>query len=327
MQKVVVLGAGHWGKNLVRNFSDLDVLAGVCDVDSSALRSIKNIYPDIKIWTSPAEVFSNTNIDMVAIATPAATHGDLVEAALKSGKDVFVEKPLCLDVAQAHKLERLAREVGSILMVGHLMLYHPAFDAMLARVRRGEVGTLQYIYSTRLSLGKIRREENALWSFAPHDISMILALTENMPQEVIANGGTYLRDGIADTTLSYLTFPNNLKAHLFVSWLHPYKDHRMVVIGSKSMFVFDDNLSGPEKLRRYDHAIGWDGNLPSISKAKSTPIPYSDEEPLLCECRHFLDCVKSRSQPISDVKEGIHVLTVLDACQRSLNAGQAIGLK
>ena len=326
MPKVVVIGAGHWGKNLVRNFSNLDSLAGICDSDRAAVDAIKSTYPDIKTWASHDAVFADDSVDAVAIATPAATHGDLVDAALNAGKNVFVEKPLCLDLDQAYVLEALARNVGKVLMVGHLMLYHPAFDALLSAVRRGDVGTLQYIYSTRLSLGKIRREENALWSFAPHDISMILALAERVPQEVIANGGTYLREGIADTTLSYLTFSGNLKAHLFVSWLHPYKDHRMVVIGSESMIVFDDNSSGPDKLLRYDHSIGWDGDLPAISKAKGTPIPYSDDEPLLCECRHFLECVENGSRPRSDVTEGIQVLSVLDACQRSLNSGQAIPL-
>ena len=247
MPKVAVIGAGHWGKNLVRNFSNLDALAGVCDSDPKAVKAIQTAYPDTRSWASHEAVFLDEDVDVVAIATPAATHGDLVEAALNSGKNVFVEKPLCLDLEQAHDLEKMASRVGQVLMVGHLMLYHPAFDALLAAVRRGDVGTLQYIYSTRLSLGKIRREENALWSFAPHDISMILALAERLPEEVIANGGTYLTDGVADTTLSYLTFSGNLQAHLFVSWLHPFKDHRMVVIGSESMIVFDDTLPGSEK--------------------------------------------------------------------------------
>ena len=326
MPKVVVIGAGHWGRNLVRNFSNLGALAGICDSNIEAVEAIKADYPGTKSWASHETVFLDDDVDVVAIATPAATHGVLVEAALKSGKNVFVEKPLCLDLDQAYALEELADKTGQVLMVGHLMLYHPAFDALLAAVRRGDVGTLQYIYSTRLSLGKIRREENALWSFAPHDISMILALAERVPEEVIANGGTYLTDGVADTTLSYLTFSDNLQAHLFVSWLHPFKDHRMVIIGNESMIVFDDTLSGPDKLLRYDHSIGWDGDLPAVSKAKGTPIPYSEEEPLLRECRHFLDCVEKGNRPQSDVTEGIRVLSVLDACQRSLNSGRAVQL-
>ncbi|MEE2996013.1 MAG: Gfo/Idh/MocA family oxidoreductase [Pseudomonadota bacterium] len=324
MPKVVVIGAGHWGKNLVRNFSNLGALAGICDSDRDAVDRIKASYPEAETWASHDAVFSDKEVETVAIATPAATHGALVEAALTAGKNVFVEKPLCLDLEQAHSLEKLVNSRDQVLMVGHLMLYHPAFNALLFAVRSGDVGTLRYIYSTRLSLGQIRREENALWSFAPHDISMILALAETGPQEAIANGVTYLREGVVDTTLSYLTFPGNLKAHLFVSWLHPYRDHRMVVIGSESMIVFDDNQAGPEKLLQYDHSIGWDGDLPSITKAKGSPIPYSDEEPLLCECRHFLDCVETGERPRSDVTEGIQVLSILDACQRSLNTGQAI---
>ncbi len=326
MPKVAVIGAGHWGKNLVRNFSNLDALAGICESNPKSLDTITTDYPGVQTWTSHETLLADDDVEVVAIATPAGTHGELVEAALRAGKSVFVEKPLCLDLDQAYDLKGLAEEFDQILMVGHLMLYHPAFNALLSAVRRGDVGKLRYIYSTRLSLGQIRREENALWSFAPHDISMILALAERVPEEVIANGGTYLRDGIADTTLSHLTFSENLKAHLFVSWLHPYKDHRMVVIGSESMIVFDDNLPGPDKLLRFDHTIGWDGGLPSVSKAKGIPIPYDYEEPLLCECRHFLDCVENRKRPMSDVAEGIQVLSVLDACQRSLNSGQPVRL-
>jgi UDP-2-acetamido-3-amino-2,3-dideoxy-glucuronate N-acetyltransferase len=324
MTKIGVIGTGYWGRNLVRTFATLGVLDTICDADSAALEAVSASYPDIARCASVEELLGDPTIDSIAIATPAATHGALTRGALDAGKHVFVEKPLCLDLTEAHALQEQADQSGRILMVGHLMLYHPAFRALRAAVREGKVGDLRYIYSTRLSLGKIRREENALWSFAPHDISMILALTGRVPTRVVANGEAYLREGVADTTLSHFTFSENLQAHIFVSWLHPYKDHRMVVVGSNGMIVLDDVRPGPEKLMHYSHEIGWDGEIPNIEKADGVPIPYESEEPLMSECRHFLDCVENGKTPESDAEEGIRVLSVLDACQRALTSGKAV---
>jgi len=214
-----------------------------------------------------------------------------------------------------------------VLMVGHLLLYHPAFQTLLARVRAGDLGELRYLYSNRLSLGKIRREENALWSFAPHDISMILQIAGAMPEEVVATGGQYLHPGIADTTLSHLRFPGNVQAHVYVSWLHPFKDQRLVVIGDKAMLVFDDVMPAPDKLLLYRHGLGWDGDLPVVSKAEAEPIAFEAIEPLRNECRTFLDAVAGGLAPISDAEEGIRVLRVLDACQRAIVAGCPIPLE
>jgi UDP-2-acetamido-3-amino-2,3-dideoxy-glucuronate N-acetyltransferase len=270
-------------------------------------------------------VWTDDSVPAVMIATPAATHGALVAQALAAGKHVFVEKPLCLDVVEAERLQRMAADAKRVLMVGHLLLYHPAFRALQAVVADGRLGRLRYIYSNRASLGKIRKEENALWSFAPHDISMVLALAGRMPLRVVANGGYYLSDSVADTTLSHLDFGKGLQAHIFVSWLHPYKEQRLVVVGETGMAVFNDVASGSEKLLIYPHKAGWDGDLPVVSKAEAQPIPFEAGEPLRGECEAFLAALAGTSPP-SDAAEGIRVLRVLDACQRALNGTAAVDL-
>jgi UDP-2-acetamido-3-amino-2,3-dideoxy-glucuronate N-acetyltransferase len=262
----------------------------------------------------------------VAIATPAATHGEFVERALNAGKHVFVEKPLCLDVTEAKSLKNMADEKGLVLMVGHLLLYHPAFRALFESARNGVLGELRYIYSNRLSLGKIRREENALWSFAPHDISMILQLAGGMPRRVTASGANYLTADVADTTLSHLVLGGNLQAHIYVSWLHPFKEQKLVVVGEQAMIVFDDTKDLAEKLLLYRHRIAWEGGNSIVSKAEPEPIAFDAGEPLRNECQAFLDAVDGISHPPSDAAEGIRVLRVLEACQRSILAGAAIDL-
>ena len=322
--RIAVIGAGYWGKNLVRNYGELGVLHGICDASADVATRYSENDSSLKVATEPREFLDDSNVDAIAIATPAATHGALVADALSTGKHVFVEKPLCLDLDEARRLKDQAEEKGLTLMVGHMLHYHPAFCALRDVVAEGGIGELRYIYSTRLSLGKIRREENALWSFAPHDISMILALTGKMPELVSAKGEAYLREGVADTTLSHMTFTNRLQAHIFVSWIHPFKDQRLVVSGSNGMLVFDDVRPGDEKLLLYRHQVGWDGDIPTVNKAESEAVAYGDEEPLRAECRHFISCVESGTRPDTDAAEGIRVLSVLDACQRSLMSGNSI---
>jgi len=321
--RIAVVGTGYWGRNLLRNFDALGALAALYDADASARADFAGKYPNAKAPDSLDALLADDSIDAVAISSPAATHGPLTAQALAAGKHVFVEKPLCLDLDEAERLRGQAQASGLQLMVGHMLLYHPAFQALSDLVAAGGIGTLRYIYSNRCSLGKIRMEENALWSFAPHDISMILALTGAMPERVVCSGGTYLSPPVADTTLSHLTFPGGVQAHIFVSWLHPYKDHRMVVVGSSGMVVFNDVQAGPEKLLLYRHEVGWaPDKVPSVVKADAEPVPYGDEEPLRAECRHFVDSLTGGSVPTSDAAEGIRVLTVLDACQRALKTGQ-----
>lgn len=324
--RVGVIGTGHWGRNLLRNFSALGGLGALCDIDDTARERAARSYADANDYASADELLADDQIDAVAIATPPVTHGDLVLQALDAGKHVFVEKPLCLDLAQADRLRARALETGLCLMVGHLLLYHPAFVALQNAVREGRLGMLRYIYCNRLSLAKIRREENSLWSFAPHDISMILSLTGRMPREVMTSGGTYLSETVADTTLSHLSFEDGLQAHVFVSWLHPYKDHRMVIVGLDGMIVFNDVAEGADKLLYYPHEPNWKGDLPVVHKAAPQPLAYDDDEPLAVECAHFLTCLVEGRTPLSDVEEGRRVLAVLHACQRSLDTRQPVPL-
>ena len=325
--RVAVIGLGHWGANLVRNVAALGALAAMHDTVPATRARFAAAHPTARLHDDAASVLADPTIEAVMIATPAATHGALVKRALEAGKHVFVEKPLCLDVAEAEALAKDAARRGRILMVGHLLHYHPAFLALSAAVRGGKLGKLRYIYSHRLSLGRIRREENALWSFAPHDISMILALMGTMPVRVSADGAYFLADGVADTTLTHFTFPGGEQAHVFVSWLHPFKDQRLVVVGEKAMAVFNDVATGAEKLLVYRHEAGWTGDIPFVTKAEAEPLPFAlGAEPLKRECETFLAALRGGPAPPSDAAEGIRVLTVLDACQRALESRAPVDL-
>lgn len=315
---VAVVGGGYWGKNLIRNFHALGALKIVCDSDSGALAEFGLNYPDIATAARLSDVLSNPEIDAVAIATPASAHAKQIKEVLLAGKDVYVEKPLCLSESEGQELIRLANERNRILMVGHLLWYHPAILKLKELIRQGALGRLQYIYSNRLNLGKLRREENVLWSFAPHDVSVILGLLEEIPEFVQAKGGNFLHSHIADTTVSYLQFPSGVQAHIFVSWLHPYKEQKLVVVGDKKMAVFEDTALWPEKLRLYPHTIEWKGNIPSANKAEAEFVEIRESEPLRDECAHFIDCIVHRKTPRTDAEEGLRVLKVLNACQTAL---------
>ncbi|MEW5733268.1 MAG: Gfo/Idh/MocA family oxidoreductase [Thermodesulfobacteriota bacterium] len=317
--KVAVVGSGYWGKNLVRNFHQLGALSVVCDKSEALLSDFAAKYPGVSVSMALADVLSRPDVDGLAIATPAETHFRLAREALLAGKHVFVEKPLTLDESEAAQLIALAGERGLTLMVGHLLQYHPVFVALKEMAARGDLGRINYIYSHRLNLGKIRREENILWSFAPHDISMILTLAGELPEVVTATGGNYLHKKIADVTTTHLTFSSGLRAHVFVSWLHPFKEQKLVVVGDKKMAVFDDTLPWAKKLALYAHAIKWEGNLPVPAKADAEYPVIPEAEPLASECRHFLSCIENKTAPRTDGAEGLAVLSILNAAQRSLN--------
>jgi UDP-2-acetamido-3-amino-2,3-dideoxy-glucuronate N-acetyltransferase len=324
--KIAVIGAGYWGENLVRNFSNLKSLIAVCDKDKVKLAHFKKEYRGVKVFNSPDNVFKLDEVDAVAIATPAESHYQLAREALLKGKDVFVEKPLSLSVNEGIELNRIANINRKILMVGHLLQYHPAVLKLKEMVNEGELGKLYYIYSNRLNLGKIRQEENILWSFAPHDISVILELTGQMPDEVSSFGGQYLQRRIADVTLSTLSFPNGIKAHIFVSWLHPFKEQKFIVVGSEKMAVFND-IEKKDKLLVYAHRINWKRNIPVPDKKDAQAVEIELSEPLKQECDHFIECVKLRSRPKTDGEEGLRVLRVINACQLSLESdGKSIRL-
>ncbi len=314
---VACVGAGHWGRNLVRNFNKLGVLAWICESSPDRRAQLAAEYPAVRSSGSLDQVLADPEVTGVAIATPADTHGVLVRQALHAGKDVFVEKPLCLSVMEGRELVALAAAKDRLLMVGHLLWYHPAVLRLKELVESGELGRIQYVYSNRLNLGTIRREENILWSFAPHDISVILGLVGEMPDSVIAHGGNYLHDHIADVTVSFLSFPSGVKAHIFVSWLHPFREQKLVVVGDRRMAVFND-VEESEKLVLFPHSITWKNHLPVPNRADAVPVKLESVEPLWAECLHFVECLGSRTVPRTDGREALRVLTVLEASQRSL---------
>ncbi|MDQ2105337.1 Gfo/Idh/MocA family oxidoreductase, partial [Azospirillum isscasi] len=314
---VAVIGCGAWGKNLVRNFHQLKALAAVHDANPAAAAQVGARY-DVPA-RGLAEILDDPALPAVVIATPAETHYRLALAALTAGKHVFVEKPLALAVGEAEELVRLAEARGRVLMVGHLLQYHPAFLALKAFVDEGRLGRVEYLYSNRLNLGKVRREENALWSFAPHDISMILSLVGTGPERVQAVGAAYLHKVIADVTTTHLSFPGGEQAHIFVSWLHPVKEQKLVVVGDRGMAVFDDGLDWPEKLRLYPHRIDWISGVPTPAKAEALPVELEPAEPLLLECAHFLECLTLGRRPRTDGAEGLRVLRVLQEAQRTMD--------
>ena len=325
---VGVIGAGYWGRNLVRNYAELGALASICDASDQILKTYKDKYPKVKRTTDYHEVLNDQGIAGVVLAVPAAMHFSLAREALLSGKDVYVEKPLALDVSEACELKDIAEQQSRILMVGHLLRYHPVFRRLKELIKDGELGRINYIYSNRLNFGKIRREEDILWSFAPHDISMILSLVNETPEFIIATGGNYLHKKIADVTTTHLEFPSGLRAHVFVSWLHPFKEQKLVVVGDKGMAVFNDTAPKDEKLLLYPHNITWKDGVPVTDKKEARIIEVEDKEPLRAECEHFLECMRTRKQPITDAQEGIEVLKILKASQDSLsNNGCKIALK
>lgn len=322
---IAVIGAGAWGRNLIRNFHDLGALAMICDTRPEARAQMQAQYPDVQVVSDPAEIWA-ADVQGVAIAAPAVSHAPLCRAALEAGLDVFVEKPLALQAEAGRALVELARDRDRVLMVGHLLRHHPAVAALEALIREGRLGRLRHVSCTRLNFGKIRDEENILWSFAPHDISLILHFVGEQPRRVQAMGGAYLNPNLPDVTLTHLEFPSGVNAHVHVSWLHPYKEQRLVIVGERGMAVFDDQAPWSEKLVIYPHAVDWVDQRPVARKAAGDPVPLDPGEPLRTECDHFLQRIQDRQAPITDGAEGLAVLEVLEAAQRSLDEGGPVQL-
>lgn len=312
-RNVAVVGMGYWGKNLVRNFSEIGALSLICDENPDCREMVRQEYPDISFCSDFETVLTNKKIKAVVLATPASAHYEMARKALEAGKDVLVEKPLALTVKDGERLVKLAADRQKILMVGHVLRYHPAVIKLGELIRNGDLGCIRYFYSNRLNIGKIRVEENILWSFAPHDISVMLALLMEEPCAITCQGGVYLDQNIADVTMSQFLFPSGVRGHIFVSWLHPFKEQRLVVVGSEKMAVFDDTAD--DKLVVYPHKVAWKNRIPTAVKAKAEKIPIAADEPLRAECLHFLECVRDRKQPLTDGREGLRVLKVLSACQ------------
>lgn len=312
--RIAVIGCGYWGKNLVRNFKQLNALSMVCDVTPNVQSVMEQAAPGTQLVQNYSEVL-RSDVQGVVIATPAETHYELVKSALEAGKDVFVEKPLAMNYHQGADLVELAEARRAILMVGHVLEYHPGITKLNELINSGELGKVNYIYSNRLSLGKVRREENILWSFAPHDIAIILRIMGTLPFQVVACGGSYLQPNIADVTVTNLLFNNGVRAHIYVSWLHPFKEQRLVVIGSRRMASFDDVS---KRLSLFDQRVEIKEGEPIPVRAEGQDIPFDRQEPLRLECQAFLDSMVTRRPPLTNGRSGLQVLKVLQCAQRSL---------
>ena len=324
-KKIAVVGCGHWGKNLVRNFADLEVLVAVCDPNAELSQYYAKQY-DVKDL-SFAEIIEDVSIEGVVLAVPAPLHAIMAIEAMNAGKHVYVEKPLAMDQLEARKMIDTSKAQSVQLMVGHLLQYHPIFVAMRDLVRSGELGGLSYLYSNRLGFGQVRSQEDVIWSFAPHDISMILSLTGQEPELVRAEAFSTLQPDIADTATVHMEFQSGLKAHVFVSWMHPYKEQKLVVVGKSAMAVFDDTQPWAQKLALYRHDIDLSSGAPQLGKSAVQYIDVRQSEPLRNECQHFIDVVNGKIMPLTNGDEGLSVLNVLSASTVSIVNNKAVRIK
>lgn len=307
--KVCVVGAGRWGKNHVRSLYDMGALGGVVETDPRRVVELKEQYPGIPVYADLSEA-----LDLFSgftVATPAGTHFEIARSILQKKRHVLVEKPLALTTGEAEELEKLAGEQGVNLMVGHVLLFHPAIQKIKQLIQEGKIGRLQYLYSNRLNLGAVRTEENALWSFAPHDISIFHDLIGERPVSVSASGGMFLQPHIHDSTITVLQYPRNIVGHIFVSWLHPFKEHRLVIIGSKGMFSFEDSSEAKEILF-YEKGIDWLKGEPIPRNGPTEVIAYEKALPLTRELEYFVEHLDGRPVEISTGRIGVEVLKVLE---------------
>lgn len=326
---LAIVGLGYWGPNLLRNFDQLkgcEVLF-CCDLNEANLYQIKKQYPHVQTTKDFDMLLAHQKLDAIIIAASAATHYDLAKKALLHKKHVFVEKPLTLNLEHAAELVELAPQMERKLMVGHLMEYHPAIEKLKEIIQNAELGEIYYLYSQRVNLGKIRRDENALWSLGPHDLSIIMYLLDMEPESVSAHGQKYLQECIEDVVFVNLRFPNKIMAQIQLSWLDPHKIRRMTIVGDQKMAVFDD-MEATEMLKIYDKGVS-NAQFATFGEAFSLrfgniSIPYIKmTEPLKLECQHFLDCIQNDKTPRSDGRDGFRVVKVLRAAQQSLEKNGA----
>lgn len=317
--KLAIIGCGNWGINHVRTAYDLlkSNLKLACDVNTNAFSRVKSISESIPFTTNLQDVLNNKVINCVIIATPPSTHYEIAKQCLQHGKHVLVEKPITLVADHARDLVRIALANERTLMVGHVLLYHPAIIKLKQEIDRDRIGKILYIYSNRLNLGTIRSEENILWSFAPHDVSIIQYLTESYPIYIDAKGANFLQNNIEDTTLTYLVYPNNIHAHIFVSWLHPFKEHRLLVIGTRGMMVFEDNKD-TDKLKFYPNGFQDSNGHYEKFEGECEVVSCNDDQPLSNEQKHFFNAILGRTKALSDGQHALEVLDILAKAQSKL---------
>jgi UDP-2-acetamido-3-amino-2,3-dideoxy-glucuronate N-acetyltransferase len=321
---IALIGAGYWGGNLLKDLNNIGVLKAICELNDEIINNYKQSYPDIHFTKNWNEILNDKSITAVVIALPAEYHYKFSKEALENDKDVFVEKPLSLNLEEAEHLVNIADERNRILMVGHVLRYHPCVQKIEQLVKNGSIGTLYYINCSRKNLGKIRQHENVLWSFAPHDISLVLSLVNRAtPVKINCNGQIHLNHKIHDVTDTYLEFPGNCFAQISVNWLHPFKEQRTTIVGSEGMLVFDDTKPKNEKLsicKKYLSRKPGYHPVVSQSEFKTVDCNWKDDKlPLQLECEHFVHCCKTRETPVTDGKEGLAVLKILDSCHKDLH--------
>jgi predicted dehydrogenase len=321
-KNVAVIGCGYWGKNLVRNFYELGSLHSVCDPNTKLAQLYASQY-NVKQYTFE-EIINHSEIEGVVLAVPAPLHASMAIKSMNAGKNVFVEKPLAMNEDEAKKMIITAKKNNVHLMVGHLLQYHPVFAHMRKTIRSGDLGKLKYIYSNRLSFGKVRSEEDVIWSFAPHDLSMILSLSDSKPISVRTEATSILQKNISDIAKIYIDFKSGLKSHIFVSWLNPIKEQKLIVIGDDAMLVFDDTKNWNEKLCIFRHKIKFSEKIADLTKADPEYIKVDESEPLKNECSHFLKSLSEGHTPLTDGKEGMEVLQILNCASQSLESDTKI---
>jgi predicted dehydrogenase len=326
--RVAIVGLGYWGPNLARNLARVGDLAYACDLSDDNLRRYGKLYPEARMTSDLDEVLADDSVDAVAIATSVPTHHPLGMRVLAAGKHLFVEKPLALSVAEARELVDAAEDADRRLMVGHLLLFHPGLRAVKRLIESGELGTLRYLYGNRQNLGKVRADENALWSLGAHDIAVLLDLVGERPTELQARGECYVRAGVEDVVFGYLKFPSGVVAHLHLSWLDPNKMRKLTVVGSDKMVVFDD-MESDRKVTVYDKGITLPradtyGEYVAVRSGDISIPRVPSDEPLRLEVEEFAAAIRERRAPISDGSSGIAVVEVLAGLQRSLDEGGAV---
>jgi len=320
MVKIGLIGGGYWGKNLIREFNNTGSLHTICDINEEALKKYNELYPEVQTTTNWDNVLNNEEITAVCIALPAEMHYSFAKKSLLANKDVYVEKPITLDVNEAEELVEIAKTKNKILMVGHLLHYHPAMVKVKSMIEEGKIGRVKNIIANRLSLGIFRKHENVLWSFAPHDISVVLSLVNQVPLSVVCHGKDHINEGVHDVTNSVLKF-KDAYVNVNVNWLNPYKEQKMSIIGEKGMIIFDDVLK-ENKITYFPEYIEYSSDI----NANPTPVKNNAENievdlsksPLLAECEHFVECCETRNTPITPGEEGVNVLKVLNGLQESL---------
>ena len=315
-KKICVIGAGNWGKNHIRTLNELGCLAGIADTAKDQIILLNEKYPLVKKYLNYKDTI-NDNHDGYVIATNASTHFKIAKYLIEKKKNILVEKPLALNSKDAQILNKLAEKNGVNLMVGHVLLFHPAFQKIKSLLNDGILGELQYMYSNRLNLGTIRTEENVFWSFAPHDIALYQYFTGSFPEKITSRGSDVLQDGVHDTTITSLLYPNKVMGHIFVSWLHPFKEHRFVVVGSKGMIRFEDSTEG-KPLVLYDRSVDWINGEPTPRKGSTWHIGYDHEMPLTAELKYFIDHLGNDPIKIGSAKSAIDVIKILEIATNSL---------